>query len=246
MTIDWWTLGIQAVNVVILVWLLGRFFWRPVAAMIAAAPRRGAGDAGRGGGEAQPGGRRARRDRADARRLCPGTRRDPGRGARGRRAGAGGASGARRRRRRRPSRPPRRRPSRRRRRASTRPGPSGRAGSRSRSPSAWPPVSTARRSRAAFLDWLLEGDPKPCRSRCARPWRRSGVALEAISANAARAGRAGALPQADRRGLRRPSRRSPSRPIPASSPASSCTARISSSSNSWRADLARILARARP
>jgi F-type H+-transporting ATPase subunit b len=36
MTIDWWTLGIQTVNVVILVWLLGRFFWRPVAAMIAA------------------------------------------------------------------------------------------------------------------------------------------------------------------------------------------------------------------
>jgi len=34
MTIDWWTLGIQTFNVVILVWLLGRFFWRPVAAMI--------------------------------------------------------------------------------------------------------------------------------------------------------------------------------------------------------------------
>jgi F-type H+-transporting ATPase subunit b len=34
MTIDWWTLGIQAVNVLILVWLLARFFWRPVAAMI--------------------------------------------------------------------------------------------------------------------------------------------------------------------------------------------------------------------
>src|ERR1700739_4973702 len=34
MTIDWWTLGIQAVNVLILIWLLGRFFWRPVAAMI--------------------------------------------------------------------------------------------------------------------------------------------------------------------------------------------------------------------
>lgn len=34
MTIDWWTLGIQAVNVIILVWLLSRFFWRPVAAMI--------------------------------------------------------------------------------------------------------------------------------------------------------------------------------------------------------------------
>jgi F-type H+-transporting ATPase subunit b len=34
MTIDWWTLGIQAVNVIILVWLLAWFFWRPVAAMI--------------------------------------------------------------------------------------------------------------------------------------------------------------------------------------------------------------------
>jgi F-type H+-transporting ATPase subunit b len=34
MTIDWWTLGVQTVNVAILVWLLQRFFWRPVAAMI--------------------------------------------------------------------------------------------------------------------------------------------------------------------------------------------------------------------
>lgn len=34
MTIDWWTLGIQTVNVAILVWLLQRFFWRPVATMI--------------------------------------------------------------------------------------------------------------------------------------------------------------------------------------------------------------------
>ena len=34
MTIDWWTLGIQTVNVVILIWLLERFFWRPVAAII--------------------------------------------------------------------------------------------------------------------------------------------------------------------------------------------------------------------
>lgn len=34
MTIDWWTLGIQAVNVVILIWLLARFFWRPFAATI--------------------------------------------------------------------------------------------------------------------------------------------------------------------------------------------------------------------
>lgn len=34
MTIDWWTLGLQTVNVVILVWLLERFFWKPVAAVI--------------------------------------------------------------------------------------------------------------------------------------------------------------------------------------------------------------------
>jgi F-type H+-transporting ATPase subunit b len=34
MTIDWWTIGIQTVNVVILMWLLGKFFWRPVARMI--------------------------------------------------------------------------------------------------------------------------------------------------------------------------------------------------------------------
>lgn len=35
MTIDWWTLGLQTVNVVILVWLLQRFFWKPIAGMIA-------------------------------------------------------------------------------------------------------------------------------------------------------------------------------------------------------------------
>jgi F-type H+-transporting ATPase subunit b len=35
MTINWWTLGLQAVNVLILVWLLSRLFWRPVAAAIA-------------------------------------------------------------------------------------------------------------------------------------------------------------------------------------------------------------------
>jgi len=35
MTIDWWTLGIQTVNIMILMWLLQRFFWQPTAAMIA-------------------------------------------------------------------------------------------------------------------------------------------------------------------------------------------------------------------
>lgn len=35
MTINWWTLGLQAINVLILVWLLSRVFWQPVAAAIA-------------------------------------------------------------------------------------------------------------------------------------------------------------------------------------------------------------------
>ncbi len=36
MSIDWATLGLQAVNVAILIWILARFFWRPLAAMIEA------------------------------------------------------------------------------------------------------------------------------------------------------------------------------------------------------------------
>lgn len=35
MSVDWWGLGLQAVNVLILVWLLSRVFWRPVAGAIA-------------------------------------------------------------------------------------------------------------------------------------------------------------------------------------------------------------------
>lgn len=35
MTINWWTLGLQAVNVLILVWLLSRLFWKPLAGAIA-------------------------------------------------------------------------------------------------------------------------------------------------------------------------------------------------------------------
>jgi F-type H+-transporting ATPase subunit b len=34
MTIDWWTLAFQTIDVAVLVWLLSRFFWRPVSAMI--------------------------------------------------------------------------------------------------------------------------------------------------------------------------------------------------------------------
>jgi F-type H+-transporting ATPase subunit b len=35
MSFDWWTLGLQTINVVVLIWLLQRFFWRPVAKIIA-------------------------------------------------------------------------------------------------------------------------------------------------------------------------------------------------------------------
>jgi F-type H+-transporting ATPase subunit b len=35
MHIDWWTLALQTVNVLILIWILGRFFFRPVAAIVA-------------------------------------------------------------------------------------------------------------------------------------------------------------------------------------------------------------------
>ncbi len=36
MHIDWWTLGLQTVNILVLVWILSRFLFRPVSAMIAA------------------------------------------------------------------------------------------------------------------------------------------------------------------------------------------------------------------
>ncbi|WP_158243169.1 F0F1 ATP synthase subunit B family protein [Acidimangrovimonas sediminis] len=39
MTIDWWTLGLQAVNFAILVWLLRRFLYAPVRRVIAARKR---------------------------------------------------------------------------------------------------------------------------------------------------------------------------------------------------------------
>jgi F-type H+-transporting ATPase subunit b len=35
MRIDWWTLGLQTVNILVLVWILSRFLFRPVAAIIA-------------------------------------------------------------------------------------------------------------------------------------------------------------------------------------------------------------------
>ena len=41
MRIDWWTLALQTVNVLVLVWLLGRFLFRPVMDIV--AKRRGGG-----------------------------------------------------------------------------------------------------------------------------------------------------------------------------------------------------------
>jgi F-type H+-transporting ATPase subunit b len=35
MRIDWWTLALQTANVLILIWLLGRFLFRPVADIVA-------------------------------------------------------------------------------------------------------------------------------------------------------------------------------------------------------------------
>jgi F-type H+-transporting ATPase subunit b len=35
MTIDWWTLALQTVNVLILIWILARFFFRPVMDIVA-------------------------------------------------------------------------------------------------------------------------------------------------------------------------------------------------------------------
>ena len=35
MSIDWWTLGLQTINITVLVWLLAHFLFRPVAAIIA-------------------------------------------------------------------------------------------------------------------------------------------------------------------------------------------------------------------
>ena len=34
MKIDWWTLALQAINAIVLLWLLAHFFFRPVAAMV--------------------------------------------------------------------------------------------------------------------------------------------------------------------------------------------------------------------
>jgi F-type H+-transporting ATPase subunit b len=34
MKIDWWTLALEAINVAVLMWLLARFFWKPIIALL--------------------------------------------------------------------------------------------------------------------------------------------------------------------------------------------------------------------
>ena len=77
MHIDWWTLAFQTVNVLILVWLLARFFFRPVMAIVAkrqqeatrliddAAQARQAADRSTRGGGAGTRRRRRRARKAD-------------------------------------------------------------------------------------------------------------------------------------------------------------------------------------
>jgi F-type H+-transporting ATPase subunit b len=35
MHLDWWTLALQTVNVLVLIWILARFFFRPIKAIVA-------------------------------------------------------------------------------------------------------------------------------------------------------------------------------------------------------------------
>ena len=75
MQIDWWTLGLQTINVLILVWILSRFLFRPVADIVASARRRrkAAGrcaEAARGRGGRGTGEGRTARPPADASRAA--------------------------------------------------------------------------------------------------------------------------------------------------------------------------------
>ncbi len=181
MTIDWWTLGIQTVNVVILVWLLGAVLLAPGRGDDRTAPRRRATDSGRGGGEAQSGDGRARRDRADACRLREEREAILAAAHEAAEQARTATPATRPPKRRQPWRPPRRRRSRRAGRRRHGLGRRGRAGSRSKSPGASSPVSMAR--RCAPPSWIgyfeeIRRLPEPARQAVAA----DGVALEVVSA----------------------------------------------------------------
>ena len=226
MTIDWWTLGIQTVNVVILVWLLGRFFWRPVAAMI--EQRRAT--AQRILAEAEGKRSQATAALAEIERTRAGFAQEREAILAAAHAAAERARAARLE-------------------VAAKEAASLEAAARAaierekaEVDKAWAErasrlaVEIAARLvarldgpavRAAFLDWLLaeiRALPDPVRQAVAA----NGVTLEAISATPLEPADQAALPGADRRGVRSAIRRSPSRRILPSSPAWSCTAPTSS------------------
>ena len=187
MTIDWWTLGFQSVNVAVLVWLLQHFFWRPVAAMIAL--RRTHGRTGPGGRKgprgAGPGRRGTGRHRTDAGRFRPrsATRSWPQPMRRRTKRPQGDARRAQRNRRHQTAAASAQ--------AWPRTGPHGRPGGvvrpgrrpgRARSPGVWPHGCEGPAISAAFLDWLLVEHPGRCPAPPGRPPRQDGAIVEAVSA----------------------------------------------------------------
>ena len=205
MTIDWWTLGLQTVNVAHPGLAAGAVLLAAGRGDDRAAPRRGAATAGRGGGQAQRGGRRARRDRAarapasrrSARRSWPRRTRPAEAGAAARLAEAATEAAALQQAAKAAIESDRT--------AAERPGPSGRAASRSTSPSAWPRAWTARRCAPPSSTGCSRRSGA-CRSRRGRPMAANGVALEAVSASAARCRPIRTrYRDADRRGVRGPS-----------------------------------------
>ena len=227
MTIDWWTLGIQTVNVAILVWLLGRFFWRPVAAMI--EQRRATAQADLAEAEAKRSQAAAalaeieqtRAGFAQEREAILAAAHEAAEQARAARLATGRA---------------------RRRHRLEAAAKAAIEQEKEAAEEAWAErasrlaVDIAERLaarldgpavRAAFLDWLLEEIrtlPEAARQAVAA----NGVTLEAISATPLDPADQERYPGADRRRRSEPIRRSPSRRIPPSSPAWSCTVRISS------------------
>ena len=203
MTIDWWTLGIQTVNVVILVWLLGRFFWRPVAAMIEqrrAAAQRILAEAEAKRSQATAALAEIERTRAGfarEREAILAAAHEAAEQARTARLDEAAKEAA----------------------SLEAAAKAAIEKEKAAADKAWAErasrlaVEIAERLaarldgpavRAAFLDWLLKeirALPEPVRQAVAA----NGVALEAISATPLDAGRPGALPGADRRGVRSPS-----------------------------------------
>ena len=181
MTIDWWTLGIQTVNVVILVWLLGRFFWRPVAAMIEqrrATAQRLLAEAEGKRSEATAALAEIERTRAgfaQEREAILAEAHAAAERARAARLEVVAKEAASLEAAARAAIETRKKP------RSTRLGPSGRPSLRSRSQRAWLPVWTAR--RCVPPSWTGSSRRSGlCRTRCAQAVAANGVTLEAISA----------------------------------------------------------------